>query len=136
MNRMNERHRDNSRLSVAQRWQSEPRVSESEYFFAILDAFPVNPGHTLVVSKRPCRTIMELTPEEFADLHTILLEVRRVIDDEFEPDGYNIGANAGGAAGQTVDWCHIHVIPRYLGDVRNPEGGVRGVIPGRASYRD
>lgn len=120
---------------VVRAWLSEERLAETEMFYAILDAYPVTRGHTLVISRRRCLTLFDLTEAEFADLHRVLAEVRRVLDERFAPDAYNVGANVGRASGQTVDWCHVHVIPRYLGDVSDPEGGVRAVIPERAAYR-
>lgn len=120
--------------SVVERWSREPRLAESKHFFAIRDAYPVSQGHSLIVSKRECRTIFDLTADELADLHRVLQSVREKLDTNYGPTGYNVGANAGADAGQTIDWCHIHVIPRYRGDVPDPRGGVRGVIAGRSTY--
>ncbi len=102
--------------------------------FAIADRFPVSPGHTLVVPRRPITTWWGATSEERADILALIDEVKRTLDDERHPDGYNVGFNAGEAAGQTVGHFHIHVIPRYRGDVADPRGGVRHVIPGKGNY--
>jgi superfamily II DNA or RNA helicase/diadenosine tetraphosphate (Ap4A) HIT family hydrolase/HKD family nuclease len=102
--------------------------------FVIADHFPVSPGHALVVPRRVIATWWEATDEERADMLALVDAVKRQLDAEFEPDGYNVGFNAGAAAGQTVDHLHIHVIPRYHGDVSDPRGGVRHVIPSRGNY--
>jgi superfamily II DNA or RNA helicase/diadenosine tetraphosphate (Ap4A) HIT family hydrolase/HKD family nuclease len=102
--------------------------------FVIADRFPVSPGHALVVPRRVIATWWEATDEERADMLALVDEVKRQLDAEREPDGYNVGFNAGAAAGQTVDHLHIHVIPRYHGDVSDPRGGVRHVIPSKGNY--
>lgn len=102
--------------------------------FAIADRFPVSPGHSLVVPRRVIATWWEATAEERADILALVDQVKRQLDAELEPDGYNVGFNAGAAAGQTVGHLHIHVIPRYRGDVPDPRGGVRHVIPGKGNY--
>ena len=102
--------------------------------FVIADRFPVSPGHALVVPRRVIATWWEATDEERADMLALVDEVKRQLDAERRPDGYNVGFNAGAAAGQTVGHLHIHVIPRYRGDVPDPRGGVRHVIPGKGNY--
>lgn len=94
---------------------------------AIRDSFPVNPGHTLVVPVAHKKDIFDCTPEEMADMWRVVRAVREMLDDEYQPAGYNVGANIGSAAGQTVFHCHLHVIPRFDGDTDNPRGGVRRV---------
>jgi superfamily II DNA or RNA helicase/diadenosine tetraphosphate (Ap4A) HIT family hydrolase/HKD family nuclease len=106
----------------------------NETAFAIADAFPVTPGHALVVARRPIATWWEATDEERSDLLRLVDEVKSRLDARFRPDGYNIGINVGAAAGQTVGHLHVHVIPRYGGDVPDPRGGVRHVIPGKGNY--
>lgn len=98
------------------------------------DACPVNPGHTLIVSRRHVADYNGLSEEEQAAMWSLIPEVCRRIGQERQPAGYNIGINVGAAAGQTVDHAHIHVIPRYSGDVEDPRGGIRWVIPSRARY--
>ena len=96
--------------------------------------FPVSPGHTMVIPKRHVASFFELTPEEITACMALITEERKVLDEEFNPDGYNIGVNIGPAAGQSILHAHIHIIPRYQGDVENPQGGVRHVIPRNAHY--
>jgi superfamily II DNA or RNA helicase/diadenosine tetraphosphate (Ap4A) HIT family hydrolase len=102
--------------------------------FVIADRFPVSPGHALVVPRRSIATWWEATDQERADLLALVDEVKRQLDAELQPDGYNVGFNAGAAAGQTVGHLHIHVIPRYHGDMPDPRGGVRHVIPSKGNY--
>jgi superfamily II DNA or RNA helicase/diadenosine tetraphosphate (Ap4A) HIT family hydrolase/HKD family nuclease len=103
--------------------------------FAIVDSFPVSPGHALVVPRRVIGTWWETTDEERADMLALIDVVKGQLDERMHPDGYNIGLNVGAAAGQTVEHLHVHVIPRYRGDVPDPSGGVRQVIPGESRYR-
>jgi diadenosine tetraphosphate (Ap4A) HIT family hydrolase len=98
------------------------------------DAFPVAPGHTLVVPTRHVTDFFELSADEQQGVWQRVSEVRRRLAQEFAPAGYNVGLNARSAAGQTVPQAHVHVIPRYDGDVSDPRGGVRWVIPGRAAW--
>jgi diadenosine tetraphosphate (Ap4A) HIT family hydrolase len=102
--------------------------------FAIPDRFPVTPGHTLVVPRRPITTWWEATGAERYDIWTLVDQVKALLDAQRRPDGYNVGFNAGAAAGQTVAHLHIHVIPRYHGDTPDPRGGIRHVIPGKGNY--
>jgi len=98
------------------------------------DAFPVSPGHTLVIPRRHVGSFFLLEPDERFALLALVKEARRDLDAELHPDGYNIGINDGPAAGQTVAHVHIHLIPRYLGDIADPRGGVRWLFPDRADY--
>lgn len=109
-------------------------VASNALAFALRDRFPVSPGHTLVIPRRLIATWFDATPDEREALFALVDEVKRVLDAELQPDGYNIGINAGEAAGQTVMHLHIHVIPRFRGDVDDPRGGVRHVIPGKGNY--
>ena len=109
-------------------------VGSNELAFALRDGFPVSPGHTLVVPRRLIAEWWEATPTERLAIFELVDDVKRRLDAEFSPDGYNVGFNAGPAAGQTVGHLHIHVIPRYDGDVADPRGGVRHVIPDRGNY--
>lgn len=112
---------------IIETWKEEETVAENKYFFAVYDAFPVNPGHVLIISKRPVVNMFELTEGEFVSLREILLAVKEHLQLVRKPDGYNIGANCGVSAGQSVIHFHLHVIPRYLGDVEDPRGGVRNL---------
>jgi len=98
------------------------------------DAYPVSPGHTLVVTRRVVPTWFEATPAEQAAVWALVAEVKAHLDRTHAPAGYNVGFNAGAAAGQTVFHLHVHVIPRYEGDVPDPRGGVRLAIPHKGNY--
>lgn len=104
--------------------------------FAVMDGFPVSSGHALVITKRLVPTWFDASPEEQADLMALVNTVKQMLDSLLvpRPDGYNVGFNSGSAAGQTVEHVHIHVIPRFRGDVPDPRGGVRHVIPSKANY--
>lgn len=108
--------------------------ASNELAFAFRDNFPVSPGHTLVVTRRVTPDWFTATEAEQRAILALIGVVKRQIDEEHEPDGYNVGFNAGAAAGQTVMHLHVHVIPRYREDVPDPRGGVRCVIPGKANY--
>jgi diadenosine tetraphosphate (Ap4A) HIT family hydrolase len=98
------------------------------------DGYPVSRGHALLVPKRHVATWFDATFEEQAELNAAIAIARAMILEKYQPDGFNIGVNVGEAAGQTVFHLHVHVIPRYRGDVPNPRGGVRHVIPCKAHY--
>lgn len=101
---------------------------------AIRDGYPVSPGHTLLIPKRHAPSFFDLSPQERGDLLDLLDRTKIALDKEFMPQGYNIGINDGPAAGQTVLHLHVHLIPRYTGDISDPSGGVRWVIPDKAKY--
>lgn len=109
-------------------------IVNGQYAYSKLDEFPVSKGHCLVIPKRHVKTIWELTDEELKDLYTVMKQTDDWIFEWYHPDGENIGINEGQAAGQTIPHLHIHIIPRYEGDVSDPTGGVRGVIPGKRNY--
>jgi ATP adenylyltransferase len=98
------------------------------------DGFPVAPGHALVVPRRHVAGWFDATPDEQAALVHGLDVARAAVLERYRPDGFNVGINIGEAAGQTVFHLHVHLIPRYLGDVPDPRGGVRNVIPAKARY--
>ena len=98
------------------------------------DRFPISPGHTLVVPRCHVGSLFELPTEAQLSLWQLVADARRMLLDEFHPNGFNVGINDGNAAGQTVGHAHIHVIPRFDGDVNDPRGGVRWVIPSKAVY--
>ena len=109
-------------------------IASSSFSMAFFDGFPVSPGHVLIIPRRHVASFFELTLEERIDMLNLADDVKRIVDDKFHPDGYNIGVNIGEAAGQSIFHVHMHLIPRYSGDVPNPRGGVRGVIPARQNY--
>ena len=116
--------------------QSQRRIYESDLIYAIWDGFPTAPGHVLLIPKRHVPTWFDASREEQIALVEGINEAKRQIELEHTPTGYNIGINSGEAAGQTVPHLHVHVIPRYSGDVSDPRGGVRWVIPDKAVYWD
>ncbi len=109
-------------------------VIENELAFAHYDSYPVNAGHCLIIPRRHVAEYFQATAEEKASIWALVDEMKIIIDREYNPDGYNIGVNIGETAGQSVPHIHIHMIPRYRGDVENPRGGVRGVIPHKQQY--
>lgn len=116
--------------------EKERILAEDDLFTVACDKYPVSPGHTLVIVKRPAARFRELTAEEKARLFHWLDWVVAHLQTRLQPppDGFNIGTNDGPAAGQTIAQLHWHVIPRYAGDVPDPRGGVRFVIPEKARY--
>lgn len=100
----------------------------------IRDGFPVSPGHTLIITRRHTPTFFDLRKEELFAVSEAIQKAKGILDREFNPDGYNIGVNNGEDAGQSIPHLHVHLIPRYQGDVENPKGGVRWVIPENADY--
>ena len=109
-------------------------IDENATVMAIRDGYPVSPGHTLLIPKRHTGSFFELSKQERADLLALLDRAKRVLDAELQPQGYNIGINDGAVAGQTVPHLHVHLIPRFEGDLPDPRGGVRWVIPAKAKY--
>jgi diadenosine tetraphosphate (Ap4A) HIT family hydrolase len=109
-------------------------VVENDLLVAVRDAYPVSEGHTLVIPKRHVADAFALTPAEWTAIGEVLGRVKAQLDQTLRPDGYNIGINVGAVAGQTVFHVHVHVIPRYLGDVEVPRGGMRNLIPGAGDY--
>lgn len=111
------------------------RIIDSNAFgVAIRDGFPVSPGHTLVIPKKHIGSWFAISIEEQLGLLDLLAKAKVVLEEELNPDGYNIGINDGPEAGQTVPHLHMHLIPRYKGDIGDPRGGVRWIIPEKAKY--
>ena len=109
-------------------------VCANELAFAFRDRFPVSPGHTLIVTRRVTPDWFSATEDEQRAVLSLVAEVKRQLDEQLAPDGYNVGFNAGSAAGQTVMHLHVHVIPRFRGDMDDPRGGVRHVVPSKGNY--
>lgn len=110
-------------------------IVESPNAFSVYDRFPVSKGHALIVPKRHCPDYFELTPDEQTDCWGMVNTVKQILVQKYNPDGFNIGINVNAVAGQTIPHVHIHLIPRYRGDIKDPEGGVRGVIPEKRNYK-
>jgi diadenosine tetraphosphate (Ap4A) HIT family hydrolase len=114
---------------------SERVTSRNELAYTVSDGFPVTKGHTLVIPRRHVRDYFGLTPQELMACNNLISLARdALLVDDPSVKGFNIGVNAGAVAGQTIFHCHIHLIPRRAGDVADPRGGVRHLIPGKGSY--
>nr|WP_270941212.1 HIT family protein [Romboutsia lituseburensis] len=109
-------------------------ILENEVAYAIFDKFPVNEGHMLFIPKRHVKDFFDLTRNERESIFELVDEGKKLLDEKYSPDGYNVGINCGEVSGQTVMHVHVHLIPRYMGDTSCPKGGVRGVIPDKMKY--
>ena len=109
-------------------------IYESGTAFSFYDKFPVSLGHALILPKRLISNYFDLSIKEQMACWIMVNKVKGFLLNRFNPDGFNIGINIQETAGQSVPHCHIHVMPRYFGDVESPRGGVRGVIPGKQNY--
>jgi diadenosine tetraphosphate (Ap4A) HIT family hydrolase len=108
---------------------------ENDHAYAIFDGFPVTPLHGLIIPKRHVEDFFAMTDEELLYCRALIEELRqKIMSEDRLVDGFNIGINTGASAGQTIFHCHIHLIPRRTGDVENPRGGVRHLIPGKGFY--
>lgn len=101
---------------------------------SFFDEYPVSKGHTLLIPKEHFETYFDLSDEYIKSIDATIKQAKKILDEKFHSDGYNIGFNCGKTAGQSIMHFHIHVIPRYNGDVENPRGGIRGVIPNKQNY--
>lgn len=124
----------NSDCPFCARDSSREILLENNQSVAFLDKYPVNKGHTLIIPKQHISNYFDLSFSAQLSCWDLVNQVKTKLDQLYSPKGYNIGLNVDKAAGQTVFHSHIHVIPRYLGDVEKPEGGIRGVIPSRKTY--
>ena len=129
------RHESTAPVSPFLALPQDAWVASNALAFAILDRYPVSPGHTLIITRRLIPTWFEATREEQLAMLELVDRIKAQLDLQSpKPDGYNVGFNAGAAAGQTVGHVHVHVIPRYQGDMEDPRGGVRHVIPAKGNY--
>lgn len=117
---------DNKRFNI---------ILENELAYAIYDKYPVNNGHVLVISKRHYQSFFDAILEEVQAIYQLIKQVKSILDQSFQPTGYNIGVNVNKRAGQTIMHLHVHMIPRYDGDVENPVGGIRNLKPSLVPYR-
>lgn len=106
-----------------------PAEFENELAYAVLDNFPVSKGHMLIIPRRHFASLFDAREDEFLALFNLLKQCKVFLDKKYAPDGYNTGINDGESAGQSVFHLHIHLIPRYRGDVLHPKGGIRNIIP-------
>ena len=109
-------------------------VSESTNFFSVFDENPVNKGHMMIIPKEHIKSFFDLNKERGKELIKFIKRLKNYLDKKFKSEGYNLGINDKEAGGQTIFHFHIHLIPRYKGDVENPIGGIRNVIPGKGDY--
>ena len=107
---------------------------ETATVFSFYDKFPVSEGHSLVVPKRLVSNYFDLTLKEQTACWIVVNKIKSILQEQYKPDGFNVGININEEAGQTISHCHIHIIPRYKGDVENPRGGIRGVILSKKEY--
>ncbi len=117
-----------------ERIQAGSSLAGNDLAVAFPDGFPLNPGHTLVVPTRHVSDYFALSPEEQTAIWSLVSSVKVRLDAEHAPAGYNVGINVAPAGGQTVWHAHVHLVPRYAGDVADPRGGVRWIVPARARY--
>ncbi len=109
---------------------------ENQLAYSSIDSYPVSEFHSLIVPKRHVETYFELTNEEIQACNELILKTKeKILKQDSSVKGFNIGTNVGKVAGQSIMHCHIHLIPRREGDVENPQGGVRSVIPNKQHYK-
>lgn len=109
-------------------------IYENQLAIAFFDEFPVNEGHMLIITKKHYPTFFDISDQEQKAMIDLLNKSKKYLDDKYNPDGYNVGLNCGSIAGQSVMHVHMHIIPRYKDDVKNPRGGIRCVIPNKKNY--
>lgn len=114
--------------------EAERVVIRDLHGYAVYDIFPVSKGHILIIPKRHFIHIFQASEEEILSIFRILNRAKVILDKEYSPDGYNIGINCGKFAGQTVMHAHVHIIPRYKGDVDDPRGGIRRMMHNLVPY--
>jgi len=115
--------------------RKEDMIYENKYAFVSYDSYPVSKFHSLIIPKRHIRNYFDLDEKELNACNQLIKKIRTKIEKHDNlVEGFNLGTNAGIVAGQTIMHCHIHLIPRRKGDVENPQGGVRGVIPLKQHY--
>ena len=115
--------------------ETEAKVEETEFAFVLKDNYPVTSGHRLILPKRHVRDYFSLNKDELLEIHDLILSQKKLLEHSDDTiSGFNIGMNCGETAGQTIFHCHVHLIPRRSGDVKNPRGGIRHVISGKGNY--
>lgn len=121
-------------MSVFSQIPEDKIIYKGKHFFLVRDIYPVSPGHTLIISNDERIDFFQLNQNERTELNELILVARKLIEQEYKPDGFNIGMNCGEVAGQTVMHFHCHVIPRYKGDMNDPRGGIRHSVEGKGYY--
>ena len=116
--------------------KKEELLFENQLAYSSIDSYPVTEFHSLIVPKRHVETYFDLTKEEILECNELILKTKeKILKQDSSVKGFNIGTNAGKVAGQSIMHCHVHLIPRREGDVENPQGGVRSVIPKKQHYK-
>jgi diadenosine tetraphosphate (Ap4A) HIT family hydrolase len=119
---------------VQNRKGDDLKILDNNVFAARFSEFPVSKGHCEIFIKKHHDSFFDLSSEELSSFFEAIKQVKKIVDDKYHPDGYNIGINEGQAAGRSIDHLHVHLIPRYKDDVPNPRGGVRNIIPDKGDY--
>lgn len=114
--------------------EKENIINIKDNAYVKFDKYPINPGHLLIIPRIHKSNYFKLSPKYQKAMQNLMIKFKTFLDIHFKPDGFNIGINVGEYAGQTIKHVHMHLIPRYIGDVDNPTGGVRGVIPSKRIY--
>jgi diadenosine tetraphosphate (Ap4A) HIT family hydrolase len=127
-------HSSKNTCPFCRRIEAREIVAENDLAAALVDAFPVTPGHRLIVPRRHESDFFSLGEDEQKAMLDLVKIVKAGLELEHRPDAYNIGINAGREAGQTLFHVHLHLIPRYRGDVADPRGGIRWIFPEKARY--
>lgn len=109
-------------------------IGQNDLAYSRWDNFPVSDGHAEIVPKRHIDSFFDLSPDELTALYGLAKTTKGIIVAQYNPDAFNLGVNDGEAAGRTIHHLHLHLIPRYVGDVENPRGGIRHIIPGKGDY--
>jgi diadenosine tetraphosphate (Ap4A) HIT family hydrolase len=114
--------------------ETERILLDTAWAFSFFDKFPVSKGHALVIPRQVSACLYDLPAEAQAGVWDAVRQVREILIGRFRPDGFNIGINDGAPAGQTMMHAHVHLIPRYTGDCKDPRGGIRWIVPAKAAY--
>jgi diadenosine tetraphosphate (Ap4A) HIT family hydrolase len=114
---------------------SEQIIMQNTTAYMIFDRYPVTTGHALAIPRRHVASYFDLDDEEILACNSLLRQLQAtLLENDPSIEGFNLGVNIGAMAGQTIEHCHIHLIPRRAGDVKNPRGGIRHIIPGKGYY--
>jgi diadenosine tetraphosphate (Ap4A) HIT family hydrolase len=122
-------------MKLISNFEQKIAVLENSSAKCFFDKYPVNKGHMLVVPNKKVKSIYDLSKKDYQQIFDLVLQCRKYLKNKFKVNNFNVGINDGKLAGQTVNQAHIHIIPRYKGDVKDPAGGIRGVIPKKRKYK-
>ena len=128
--------KDTNNLCIFCKIRKEELQFENQLAYSSIDSYPVSEFHSLIIPKRHVETYFELSNDEIHACNELIVKTKeKILKQDSTVKGFNIGTNAGKVAGQSIMHCHIHLIPRREGDVENPQGGVRSVIPKKQHYK-